>query len=307
MAKTTREAVGAVLYELGKEDKRIYIVDNDVGKTCKIVPFIEEFPKQYVNVGIAEMNIAGIAAGLATCGKIPFVITFATFASMKMLEMVRTQVCYPNLNVKIVASHAGLTTDTNGATHQSVEDYSIMRAIPNMTVLMAADYNSAVELTKEVAYHDGPVYVRYSRSPLPDIYEEGRKFEIGKAVVLKEGKDVAIIANGDTVHLALEAYEELKKEGVDAYVVDMHTIKPLDVECVKKLAKETGKIITIEDHNIYGGLGSAVCEVVCEEGNAVVKRLGIQDRFGKTAPYKDLLKENGITVENIVKTAKEIL
>lgn len=305
--KATRDGFGEEIVKLGKKDNDIYVVDVDIGKSCKTGAFRSELPEQYLNVGIAEQNAAGVAAGLATCGKVPFVVTYAVFGSLRMCEMIRQEICYPKLNVKIACSHGGVTPANDGASHQSIEDMGVLRTIPNMTVLMPADYYSAKKLVAAAAEYDGPVYLRFTRDAIPVIYDESTEFEIGKAYKLKEGKDVAIIANGDTVSIAMKAAEELEKKGVSVKLLDMHTIKPLDVDAVMECVNEIGKIITVEDHNIMNGLGSAVSEVAVETGKATVKRIGIQDQFGQSAPYQRLLEMNGITVENIVKTAEDLL
>ena len=300
----TRDGLGDELVELGKNNKDIYVVDVDIGKSCKTTAFAKAYPEQHVNVGIAEQNGAGLAAGLATCGKIPFVVTYAVFGSLRMCEQIRQEICYPNLNVKIACSHGGVTPANDGASHQCIEDMGVLRTLPNMTVIMPADYWSTRKLVAAAAEMNGPCYLRFTRDAIPVIYDENATFEIGKANLLKDGKDVAIIANGDTVRLALEAAEVLAGKGISARVLDMHTIKPLDVEAVKACVNDIGKIITVEDHNIINGLGGAVCEVVAEMGKGQVKRVGIQDQFGQSAPYERLLAINGITVENIVAQAE---
>ena len=304
--KATREGFGEAIVELGKENKNILVVDVDIGKSCKTTQFMKELPAQHVNVGIAEQNGAGVAAGLATCGKIPFVVTYAAFGSMRMCEMIRQEICYPNLNVKIACSHGGVTPANDGASHQAIEDMGIMRTLPNMTVVMPADYVSAKKLVKAAAAYEGPMFLRFTRDAIPVIYDEDVELEIGKAHLVRDGKDVAIIANGDTVRLAIDAAKELEGKGISAKVLDMHTIKPLDVDAVTDCLKNIGKVITVEDHNILNGLGSAVCEVAAELGCGKVKRVGIQDQFGESAPYERLLAKNGITVENIVKIAEEL-
>ena len=304
--KATRDGFGDEIVELGRENSSILVVDVDIGKSCKTGAFRKALPEQYLNVGIAEQNAAGVAAGLATCGKIPFVVTYAAFGSMRMCEMIRQEICYPHLNVKIACSHGGVTPANDGASHQSIEDMGILRTIPNMTVIMPADYWAARKLVRAAAEFDGPVYLRFTRDAIPVIYDENDTFEIGKAKRLRDGKDVAIIANGDTVRLALEAAEALSAAGVSARVLDMHTIKPLDVEAVQACIDDIGRIITVEDHNILNGLGSAVADVVAESGKAVLRRVGIQDQFGMSAPYDRLLAMNGITVENIVRIAEEL-
>ena len=303
----TRDGFGDEIVELGKENKNVLVVDADIGKSCKTGAFRKELPEQYLNVGIAEQNCAGVAAGLATCGKIPFVVTYAAFGSMRMCEMIRQEACYPNLNVKVACSHGGVTPANDGASHQSIEDMGIYRSIPNMTVIMPADYWSTRKLVRAAAEKHGPVYLRFTRDKVPVIYDENTEFVIGKANRLREGKDVAIIANGDTVRLAIQAAEELEAQGITARVLDMHTIKPLDVEAVQSCVDEIGKIVTVEDHNILNGLGSAVCEVAAEAGKGRVKRIGIQDQFGQSAPYERLLEMNGVTVENIVAQAKTLI
>ena len=303
----TRDGFGDEIVELGKEDKNVLVVDADIGKSCKTGAFRKELPEQYLNVGIAEQNCAGVAAGLATCGKIPFVVTYAAFGSMRMCEMIRQEACYPNLNVKVACSHGGVTPANDGASHQSIEDMGIYRSIPNMTVIMPADYWSTRKLVRAAAEKHGPVYLRFTRDKVPVIYDENTEFVIGKANRIRDGKDVAIIANGDTVRLAIQAAEELEAQGITARVLDMHTIKPLDVEAVQSCIDEIGAIITVEDHNIMNGLGSAVCEVAAEAGKGKVKHIGIQDQFGQSAPYERLLEMNGVTVENIVAQAKTLI
>lgn len=304
--KATREAFGDEILKLGRENKDIYIVDIDIGKSCKTGAFAKELPKQHINVGIAEQNGCGVAAGLATTGKIPFVSTYAVFGSLRMAEQIRQEVCYPKLNVKIACSHGGLTPANDGASHQCIEDMGVLRTFPNMTIIMGADYYSTRKLIKEASEINGPVYLRFTRDAIPVIYDEKEEFEIGKAKQIMDGEDIALIANGDTVCLALEAAKILKEEGISVKLLDMHTIKPLDkaavVECLN-----IGKVITVEDHNIINGLGSAVCEVVAEEGKGIVRRIGVQDQFGQSAPYEKLLEINGITIDNIVATAKELL
>ncbi|WP_129727665.1 transketolase family protein [Ectobacillus funiculus] len=306
MKKATREAFGDEIVELGKKNKNIYVVDIDIGKSCKTTAFSQQLPNQHVNVGIAEQNGAGLAAGLATTGKIPFVSTYAVFGSLRMAEQIRQEICYPNLNVKIACSHGGLTPANDGGSHQSIEDMGVLRTIPNMTVIMGADYHSTRKLVAQAAEIYGPVYLRFTRDTIPFIYDENEEFTIGKAKQVQDGKDIAIIANGDTVYLALEAAKQLEQEGISVKLLDMHTIKPLDRDAVVECLN-IGKIITVEDHNILNGLGSAVCEVVAEEGKGLVRRIGVQDKFGESAPYEKLLEMNGITIENIVKTAKEML
>lgn len=303
----TRDAYGEEILALGRENKAIYVVDCDIGKSCKTIPFAKELPGQHVNVGIAEQNAAGVAAGLATCGKVPFVTTYAVFGSMRMVEQIRQEVCYPKLNVKIACSHGGLTPANDGASHQGIEDMGILRTIPNMTVVMGCDYASTRKLVRAAAEYYGPVYLRFTRDAVPDIYDEDEEFIIGKAKELHSGKDVAIIANGEIMSLALEACDALASMGIHATLLDMHTIKPLDTEAVSKVLRECKGVVTVEDHNIINGLGSAVCEVAAELGCGKVKRIGIPDCFGESAPYQRLLAKNGITVEAIVDACKSMM
>ena len=302
-----RDAYGKTILELGKKNKSIYVVDCDIGKSCKTLDFAKECPDQHINVGIAEQNACGVAAGLATCGKIPFVTTYAVFGSMRMLEQIRQEVCYPKLNVKIACSHGGLTPANDGASHQCIEDYGILRTIPNMTVIAPADYASACSLIAKAAEWNGPVYLRFTRDPVPCIYKEGTEFEIGKASLIREGSDITIISTGDVLSFAYNAAEVLAEKGISVRLIDMHTVKPLDKDVVIDAILETGKVITVEDHNIINGLGSAVCEVAAELGKGIVKRLGVRDQFGESAPYDHLLKKNGVSVEDIVDKAMLML
>ena len=305
--KATRDGFGDMIAELGKQDERIYVVDADIGKSCKTDAFKKACPDRHLNVGIAEQNAGGVAAGLATCGKIPFVVTYAAFGSMRMCEQIRQMICYPKLNVKIACSHGGVTPANDGATHQCIEDYGIMCSIPNMTVVMPADYNAARALVKEAAEFEGPVYLRFTRDAIPVIYDENQKFEIGKAVELRRGDDAAIIANGDTVCIALEAAKQLESRGIHTTVLDMHTVKPLDTEAVMDCIDRCGVIVTVEDHNVINGMGSAVASVAGQAGRGRVRIIGVQDHFGMSAPYERLLALNGITAENICKNVTELV
>ena len=301
----TRMGFAAELVEVGKENENIFVVDTDISSSCKSDGFAKAFPDRQINVGIAEQNAAGIAAGLATCGKISFVVSYAIFSSLRMCEMVRQEIAYPKLNVKIIGSHGGLSPAADGASHQSIEDLGVM--IPNMTVVMPADYWSARKLTRAATNFEGPVFLRFTRDTVPVIYDENVNFEIGKANMIQDGADVAIIANGDTVCRAMDAAKILAEENISVRLLDMHTIKPLDVDAVKDCAEKIGKIITVEDHNIINGLGSAVCEVVAEIGKGKVKRIGIQDKFGESAVYERLMEKNGITAEEIAQAAKNLM
>ncbi len=305
ITKPTRDAVGEVLIELAEAgNTNIVNVNCDIGKSCKTLDFAKQFPNQSINVGIAEQNACGVAAGLATCGKIPFISTYAVFGSMRMSEQIRQEICYPNQNVKICCSHGGLTPANDGASHQGIEDMGIMRTLPNMKVIMPADYTSAKKLMRAMAADYGATYIRFTRDNVEGIYEEDQEFEIGKAVCLKEGSDVAIIANGDIMSVAVKAGKALEEAGISASVYDFHTIKPIDKEVILKEIAKCGKIITIEDHSVINALGSAVCEVVAEAGAGKVIRIGMQDKFGESGPYQDLLEKHGITVEAVVKAAK---
>ncbi len=305
--KPTRDAFGESILEIGRKNKNIVVVDCDVSKSCKTVPFSQELPNQHINVGIQEQNAVGVAAGLATTGKIPFVVTYAAFGSMRASEQIRQEVCYTKLNVKIACSHGGLTPANDGASHQCIEDMGILRTIPNMTVVMPADYYSTKKLVAAAADYDGAVYLRFTRDAIPYVYDENAEFIIGKANKLAQGTDITIIANGDTVCIAKDAVETLSKEGISATLLDMHTIKPLDNKAVLDAIENTKAIITVEDHNIINGLGSAVAEIIAESGKGILKRIGVQDCFGESAPYEKLLAKNGITAENIVKEAKILI
>jgi transketolase len=304
----TREAYGKALAELGEKNQNIVVLDADLSKSTKTADFGKKFPERFFNMGIAEGDLMTTAAGLSTCGKIPFASTFAIFATGRAYEQIRNSICYPKLNVKIAATHAGITVGEDGATHESVEDLSLMRTIPNMVVLSPADAVETRAAIFAAAEHNGPVYIRLGRLGLPVLYDESTyKFEIGKAVTLKDGKDVTLIATGIMVSKALEAAEKLKAEGIDARVLDIHTIKPIDKEAIVKAAKETGAVITAEEHSIIGGLGSAVAEVLSEESPALLKRVGLNDVFGQSGKPAELMELYGLTADRLVKEAREIL
>ena len=296
----TRQSYGEALADLGKENENIVVLDADLSKTTKTEIFAKEFPDRFFDVGIAEQNMMGVAAGMATTGLIPYASTFAVFAAGRAYDQVRNSICYPNLNVKICATHAGVTAGEDGATHQMLEDLSMMRTLPNMTVLCTSDDVQTKWAVKEISKINGPVYLRLARLATPVIYDENEKFEIGKGYQFGEGTDATVIATGVTVAEALKAQELLKKQGIDIRVIDMHTIKPIDKDIIIKAAKETKKIITIEDHNIIGGLGTAVCEVLSEEYPTKVIRMGIKDTFGKSGKATELMKYFNITAEDII-------
>lgn len=304
----TREAYGKALVELGEKNPKVVVLDADLSKSTKTVDFSKKFPERFINMGIAEGNMMSTAAGLATCGKIPFVSSFAIFATGRAFEQVRNSICYPKLNVKIAATHAGITVGEDGATHQSVEDISLMRSIPGMVVLNPADAVETRAAIFAAAEHKGPVYIRLGRYGVPVIYDENNyKFEIGKAITLRDGSDAAIIATGVMVDAALKASDMLKNEGISVRVIDMHTIKPVDKDAIVKAARETKAIITAEEHNVIGGLGSAVAEVVCEECPVIMKRIGLNDTFGQSGQAGELMEFYGLTAGNIADEVKKII
>jgi transketolase len=303
----TREASGQILVEMGRANKDIVVCEADIGKSTKTCYFAKEFPERYINAGIAEQNLMNMAVGLASAGKIVFASTYSVFASMRACEQIRTFACYPNINIKIVASHGGLTPGNDGPTHQAIEDMGIMRSLPNMCVLMPADFNSTKALIKKTLEWKTPIFVRLTRDAVPCIYDENEKFEIGKGKVVKEGKDVTIIANGDMVYQAMQAAEALLGLGIQARVVDMHTIKPIDTELVLDCCKDTGAIVTVEDHNILNGLGSAVAEIIGEHKLVPIQRVGIKDRFAESGKYQELLTKYGLSVSDIVKAARAVI
>ena len=301
----TREAYGKALVKLGQVNDNVVVLDADLSKSTKTNDFYKVFPERFFNMGIAEQNLIGAACGLATAGKIPFASSFAMFATGRAFEVIRNSVAYPKLNVKVCATHAGLTVGEDGASHETVEDIAIMRVIPNMTVLVPADGVEAEQMILEAARVYGPMYVRLGRSAVPTLFDENYKFEIGKGVVVREGNDATIIACGIMVNEAIIASETLKSEGINARVVNMSTIKPIDRELIINAAKETGVIVTAEEHSIIGGLGSAVSEVVSEECPVVVKKVGVKDVFGESGTPMELLKKHGLTAENIVDAVKQ--
>ena len=303
----TRDAYGQALVKLGQMNKDVVVLDADLSKSTKTYEFYKEFPNRFFNMGIAEQNLIGAACGFATAGKIPFASSFAMFATGRAFEIIRNSVCYPKLNVKVCATHAGLTVGEDGASHQSVEDIAIMRSIPNMTVLVPADGVEAEQMILEAARVYGPMYVRLGRSAVPTIFDENYKFEIGKGTVVREGNDATIIACGIMVNEAIIAAEELVKEGLNVRVINMSTIKPIDKELIIKAARETKAIVTAEEHNIIGGLGSAVSEVLSEECPTVVRKVGVNDTFGESGTPSELLKKYGLTSEEIIKNVKEII
>ena len=295
----TRKSYGEALLELGKENEQVVVLDADLSTVTKTNMFAKEFPQRFFDMGIAEQNMLGTAAGMSTCGKIPYVSTFAVFAAGRAYDQIRNSICYPNLNVKICATHAGVTVGEDGATHQMLEDISLMRTLPNMHVLCVSDDIQARWAVKEIAKIDGPVYLRLCRLATAVIYDENQKFEIGKAVQIGDGTDATVFATGVTVSEALKAKEKLAEQGINIRVVDVHTIKPIDEEMIIKCAKETENLISVEDHNIVGGLGSLIAEVLTEKYPKKLIRMGVHDRFGKSGKAEELMHYFGIDCDSI--------
>ena len=307
MGIATREAYGKALAAVGGKNNKVIVLDADLSKSTKTEVFGKAYPERFFNVGIAEQNMMGTAAGLAAAGKIPFVSTFAVFATGRAFEQIRNSICYPKLNVKIAATHAGLTVGEDGASHQSIEDISLMRTLPNMTVIVPADGIETEKAIEFAAEYKGPCYIRLGRSNVPDLFDADYKFEIGKAVTVAEGTDVTIIATGIMVAEAKAAAEELSKEGISAGVLNIHTIKPIDSEAIIKAAEKTGCIVTCEEHSIIGGLGSAVAEVLVENNPVPMLRLGVNDTFGESGKPNDLLKKYKLKSSDIVEKVKAAL
>ncbi len=306
--KATREAYGAALVSLG-EKYDFVVLDADLAAATKTGVFKKAFPERFFDCGIAEGNMMSVAAGIATTGKIPFVSTFAIFASGRAYEQVRNSIGYPHLNVKIGATHAGITVGEDGATHQSNEDLALMRTIPGMTVVCPADATEAYAATEAALLHNGPMYLRFGRFAVPDLSSElkGYRFELGKGVVYKEGKDVTLVATGFMVHLAVEAAAILAEEGIDAEVINIHTIKPLDADLIERSARKTGAVVTAEEHSVIGGLGGAVCEALSERYPCPVQRVGVADAYGRSGKVPELLEIYGLTAKDIVAKAKEAI
>ena len=305
--KAMREAYGETLVELGKTNSNIVVLDADVSSSTRSIFFKAAFPKRFFNIGIAEGNMAGIAAGFAAAGKIPFINTFAFLLALRAADPIRSLIAYNKLNVKICGSYGGFSDSYDGASHQSVEDISIMRSLPNMTVIVACDEYEARMATLKAAEHEGPVYIRLSRNEIPPIYKKDMDFQIGKGIVLKTGKDLTIIANGYMVTKALEAAEMLKGENIQAEVIDMHTVKPVDEELIVASAAKTGAVVTAEEHSIYGGLGSAVAEVLSKKLPMPLEMVGIKDSFGESGEYEALLSKYGLDCEAICRAGKKVM
>ena len=303
------QAYAKALVEVGGQDERIFCLTADLMHPFMIEEFALKYPDRFFNVGVAEQNLMGIAAGMATCGKIPFVHTYTPFMTMRSCEQMRTDVCYPCLNVKMAGMCSGINMGVGGATHHSVEDIAILRAIPNMTILSPADSVEVGKAVHAAAKHVGPTFIRFGRYPAPLVYEEGggHPFQIGKAVTLREGNDISLLATGLMVSRALAAAERLAKDGIAARVINIHTIKPIDREAILKAARETGAIVTAEEHNVMAGFGAAVAEVVVEEHPVPLRRVGIQDTFCGLGPTEEMYQKWGLTAENIAQAARDLL
>ena len=301
----TRVGYADALLELGKEHENLVVLDADLAAATYTKKFRDVYPERHIDCGIAEANMAGIAAGLATCGKVPFMSSFAMFAAGRAYEQVRNSIGYPHMNVKIVASHAGISVGEDGATHQCNEDIALMRTIPGMVVINPCDYVEAKAAVKAAFEYEGPVYLRFGRLAVPTFNdEETYQFEMGKGVVLREGKDVSIFTTGLCVYETIEAAKMLEADGIDAEVINIHTIKPIDEELVASSAKKTGKVVTVEEHSIIGGLGSAVADVLVEKAPTQMMKIGINDVFGESGPAVELIKKYGLDAESIYKKVK---
>ncbi|MDE7230055.1 MAG: transketolase family protein [Oscillospiraceae bacterium] len=306
--RATREGYGEGLCALAEVRPDLIVLDADLSAATKTSIFKKSFPDMHYNCGIAEQNMMGVAAGIASTGKLVFASSFAMFAAGRAFEIIRNSIAYPNLNVKIGATHAGISVGEDGATHQCNEDIALMRALPNMTIINPADYTEAKAAVLAMAKYEGPTYLRFGRLAVPIFNDEATyKFEVGKGITVKDGKDITIIATGLMVAEAMEAGKALAEQGIDARIINMHTIKPIDEDIIVKAAKETGKIVTVEEHSVIGGLGSAVCDVVLENFPVPVIKIGIGDAFSHSGAAKELLKEYGLTADNIVKTVKGVL
>lgn len=306
--KATRESFGEALCALAETNPDIVVLDADLAEATKTGIFKKQYPDRFFDCGIAEQNMVGIAAGLAACGKIPFAASFAMFAAGRAFEQVRNSVGYPHLNVKIAGSHAGISVGEDGATHQCCEDIALMRTIPGMVVLNPADHYEMQAAVKAAAEYVGPVYIRLGRLAVESVNNnDDYTFEIGKGITLRDGQDITVVATGLMVQEAVKAAQDLEAQGIDARVIDIHTIKPLDVDLLVKAARETGRIVTVEEHNVIGGLGEAVASCLSEICPTPVTKIGIYDQFGHSGPAVDLLKEFGLSAENIAATVKKVL
>ncbi len=303
--KATRQSFGEALKELGAENEKVVVLDADLSGATKTNLFSKEFPNRFFDMGIAEQDMLGTAAGFASCGKIPYATTFAVFATGRAYDQIRNSICYPNLNVKICGTHSGITVGEDGATHQMLEDINILRALPNMKILSTSDDRQTKWAVKEMSKINGPVYIRLGRSAVPEIYDENQVFEFGKAVQIGEGTTATVFATGIMVSKALEAKEILEKEGIDIRVVDIHTIKPIDEETIVKCAKETNILLSAEEHNVIGGLGTAISEVLVEKCPKRIIKIGVKDCFGRSGKAEELLEYYNLTAENIIEKIKE--
>lgn len=305
--KAIRDVYGETLVKLGKDNENIVVLDADVAGSTKSGLFGNAYPDRFFNVGIAEAGMTSMAGGLSTTGKIPFVNTFAAFLMLRAADPIRSNICYGNLNVKLAGAYAGLSDSYDGATHHALEDIGFMRSMPNMTVLSVCDPVETEKAVEAAVNINGPVYLRLSRAEMPYIFDEDYNFEVGKGVVIKEGKDATIMATGYMVHKALEAHEILKAEGIDARVVNIHTIKPIDKDLIVKCAEETGAIVTAEEHNVHGGFGNAVAEVVVNHKPVPMEFVAVQDSFTESGDYEELLDKYGLQARHIVEKVKKVI
>ena len=303
--KATRESYGEALLALGKKNENVVVFDADLSGATKTNTFAKEIKDRFFNIGIAEQDMVSTAAGISTCGKIPYASSFAAFLAGRAYDQVRNAVCYPNLNVKLCATHAGITVGEDGATHQMLEDVSLMRGLPNMRVFCPADETETKWVIEEISKIEGPCYVRLGRSKVPKIYDDGEKFEVGKAKQIGDGTDATIFASGVTVSEAIFAMEKLKEEGINVRVVDICSIKPIDRDMIVKCAKETKKLVSVEDHSVIGGIGSAIADILIEEYPCKLTKIGINDTFGKSGKANELVKYYGLDSESIIKVIKE--
>ena len=305
--RATRDGYGDGLVELGEKDERIVVLGADLTGSTRASSFADRFPERFVEVGIAEQNAMNVAAGLALAGKIPFVSTYAVFVTGRALDQIRTTVCYSNLNVKIAGAHGGISVGPDGATHQALEDVAIMRSLPNMIVIVPCDYYETKKAILWSAEHVGPCYVRFGREPVPVVTDPDTPFACGKASTISDGTDLTIINNGPLLKQCMEAVDLLRSAGVSARLVNMHTVKPIDREAIVKAAKETGAIVTVEEHQVQGGFGSAVAEVVVQEAPVPMRFIGIQDRFGASGTPEELFAAFGLTANDVAEAAEEVL
>jgi len=305
--EATRNAYGKALVSLGAENPDIVVLDADLSKSTKTVDFAKKYPQRFFNMGVAEQNLMGTAAGLAAAGKIPFASTFAIFATGRAFEQIRNSIAYPQLNVKIAATHAGITVGEDGGSHQAVEDIAVMRAVPNMTVLVPADGEETRQVIRAAASYQGPVYIRMGRLDVPLLFDGNYRFEIGKANILREGTDAAIMANGIMVAMALEAAEELAQAGISVGVVNVASVKPLDIETIVRTAQQTKAVVSAEEHNIMGGLGGALAEVLAENAPVPMVRVGIKDTFGESGRPQELLEKYGLTRDALIAAVHEVI